>query len=150
MKLVGIDYGLERTGLAATDPEGLLAYPLATLRLSSYPDRRTFLTALADRVMAEAPGLAVIGLPLLADGSESLTTRQVRNAARRLARRLACPCVFMNELLTSEAAAADLAEAGLSARRRKDVLDQQAAVRILESYLSAPGSAIPLDPPDSP
>ena len=49
MKLVAVDYGLARTGLAATDPDGILAYPLETIRLDSFPDRRTFLDALAAR-----------------------------------------------------------------------------------------------------
>ena len=51
MKLVAVDYGLARTGLAATDPDGILAYPLETIRLDSFPDRRTFLDALAARIL---------------------------------------------------------------------------------------------------
>ena len=78
MKLVAVDYGLARTGLAATDPDGILAYPLETIRLDSFPNRRAFLDALAARVLREKPDAVVVGLPLLADGSDSLTTRQIR------------------------------------------------------------------------
>ena len=46
MKWVGIDYGLARTGLAATDPEGIMAYPLTTIRLADYANRKEFLAAL--------------------------------------------------------------------------------------------------------
>ena len=83
----------------------------------------------------------VVGLPLLADGSDSLTTRQIRNFVRKLLHRLPCPVYLMEEFLSSEEAAWDLEEAGLRRSRRKGVLDQQAAVRILESYLHSPSSA---------
>lgn len=136
MKCVGIDYGLERTGLAACDAAGVLAYPLVTLRLGDYPDRRAFLAALAGRVLAEEPEAVVLGLPLREDGTESLTTRQVRNAAGRLMRRIPLPFYWMPELLSSVEAEMDLRDAGLARKRRKAVLDQQAAVRILASFLA--------------
>ena len=145
MKCVAIDYGLERTGLAACDEAGVLAYPLTTLRLADYPDRKAFLAALAERIAEEKPDRVIIGLPLQPDGTESLTTRQVRNFAQRLQRRISAPCLFMNELLSSEEALSDLREARVRTRRIKSVLDQQAAVRILESYLHAPDKALPLD-----
>ncbi len=138
VKCVAIDYGLERTGLAACDEAGVLAYPLTTLRLADYPDRKAFLAALAQRVLAEAPDAVVLGLPLLDDGSESLTTRQVRNVAGRLMRRIDRPFYWMPELLSSVEAAMDLREAGLARKRHKAVLDQQAAVRILASFLALP------------
>lgn len=74
MKWLGVDYGLARTGLAVSDPEERLAFPLATLRLEDYPDRKEFLAALAERIRIEKVGGVVMGLPLLADGKESLTT----------------------------------------------------------------------------
>lgn len=144
MKLVGVDYGLERTGVAATDPGGILAYPLKTFELARMGSRKALLAALADLICEERAEQVVIGLPLMPDGSESLTTRQVRNFAARLQRRVDCPCVFMNELLSSEEALSDLHEAHVKMGRVKAVLDQQAAVRILESYLSCPGAAVPV------
>ncbi len=146
MKLVGVDYGLERTGVAATDPEGILAYPVATLELASEGSRKALLASLAAVIAAEQPEAVIIGLPLMPDGSESLTTRQVRNFARRLQRRVSCPCFFVNELLSSEAALDKLREAGVSSRRIMGVIDQQAAVLILQSYLAQPGAALPVEP----
>ncbi|MBQ2516151.1 MAG: Holliday junction resolvase RuvX [Desulfovibrio sp.] len=146
MKLVGIDYGLVRTGLAATDPDGMLAYPLKTLDLNAFPSRKALLEELAGIIRQEKPDAVVVGLPLMPDGTESLTTRQVRNFAARLVHRTDCPVLFMEELLSSEEAAWDLAEAGVRDRKkRKAALDQQAAVRILESYLHQPGCALPVD-----
>ena len=79
-----------------------------------------------------------MGLPLLDDGTDSLTTRQVRNITARLKRRLDLPVFYMPELLSSEEAWADLREAGVRVGKRKAVLDQQAAVRILASFLALP------------
>ena len=92
MKLVAVDYGLARTGLAVSDPEGRLAFPLRTLRLADHPDRKALLDALAQAILAAGAEAVVMGLPLLADGGESLTTRQVRNVTRRLQRRIPLPC----------------------------------------------------------
>lgn len=136
MKFVGIDYGLARTGLAVSDPEGRLAFPVATLRLADYPNRRALLDALAQHVHSVQGQAIVMGLPLLADGTESLTTRQVRHATERLKRRLPMPFYYMNEELSSEEAWEDLRRAGMPSPRRAAVLDQQAAVRILSSFLA--------------
>ncbi len=51
---MGVDYGLARTGLAVSDPEGRLAFPLTTLRLEEHAGRKEFLAALAARITAEA------------------------------------------------------------------------------------------------
>ena len=150
MKLVAVDYGLARAGLAAGDDELGLAWPLVTLNLDDFHNRKEHLQAIADRVTAEEAQLCVLGLPLLPDGSESLTTRQVRNAGHRLARRLACPCVFVNEFLTSQEAMNDLVASGLKAGKRRAVLDQAAAVRILEIYLENSARAVPVGGMDKP
>ena len=65
-----------------------------------------------------------------------MTTRLVRNVTERLTRRVPLPFYFMSERLSSEAAERELREVGRTGRRCKAVLDQQAAVRILESFLS--------------
>ena len=138
LKFMGIDYGLARVGLAVSDPEGRLAFPLATLRFSEYATRKLLLAALAARIQKEGCEAVVMGLPELPDGSESLTTRQVRNFTERLKRRLSLPFFYMCEALSSEEAWADLREVGMKADRRRMVLDQQAAVRILASFLAQP------------
>lgn len=135
---MGVDYGLARTGLAMSDPEERLAFPLGVVRLAEYAGRKEFLAALAARITAEGAEGVVMGLPLLTNGQDSLSTRQVRNVTERLKRRLDLPFFFMPEELSSEEAWADLREAGLKRARRKAALDQQAAVRILASFLALP------------
>ncbi|MBQ9452025.1 MAG: Holliday junction resolvase RuvX [Desulfovibrio sp.] len=136
MKFVAIDYGLVRTGLAVSDPEERLALPLDTLQLKNFSNRKAFLDALAQRIHVTGAQAVVMGLPLLPDGTESLTTRQVRNVTERLKRRVPLPFFYMPEELSSEEAWADLREAGLARGKRRAVLDQQAAVRILSSFLA--------------
>ncbi|WP_461210343.1 Holliday junction resolvase RuvX [Desulfocurvus sp. DL9XJH121] len=133
MRILGIDFGLKRVGLALTDGLGTMAFPHATLT-------RTTRDALFEEILRviEAEGVEeiVVGLPLLLDGGDSLTTRQARNFAASLARRTDRPVVLVDERLSSEAAEQDLLQAGMGRRaKRKEVLDQQAAVRILETRL---------------
>lgn len=137
-KYLAIDYGLERTGLAISDPDARIAFPLRTLCLSSYGTRKSFLDALARMAREAGAEAVVIGLPLHCDGSESLMVRQTRNMAERLKRRLPLPFYWMPEILSSEQARADLKECGLRGRKLKSVLDQQAACRILSSFLAQP------------
>lgn len=137
-KYLAVDYGLERTGLAISDPDGRIAFPLQTLCLSKHGTRKSLLDELA-RVAREAGAEAiVIGLPLHCDGSENLMVRQTRNMADRLKRRLPLPFYWMPEILTSEEANADLKECGLRGKKLKALLDQQAACHILSSFLAQP------------
>lgn len=132
---MALDYGLKRTGVAVSDPEGRIAFPRRTVRMTT---RRAFFAELTALMLEERPDAVVVGLPLLLDGGESLMTRQARNIAASLARRADLPVYLMPETLSSHEAERDLREAG---RREKDlraVVDQQAAVRILESFLNTP------------
>ena len=135
MKYLALDYGLKRVGVAVSDPEGRMAFPRCTLARDTRDGFFSELLALLER---ERPDAVVLGLPLHMDGTECLTTRQVRNFAASLKRRMAMPLYWIDEALTSRQAESDLREAGLSARAIKQVVDQQAAVRILETFLAQP------------
>lgn len=133
MKYLAFDYGLKRTGVAITDPGGRMAFPRQTLVMRT---RDAFFAELTSLITAEAPDALVIGLPLLLDGQESLTTRQARNFAKSLARRVNLPIYWMPEALSSHEAEEDLRAAGRRGKAASAVVDQQAAVRILESFLN--------------
>ena len=135
MKYLALDYGLKRVGVAVSDPEGRMAFPRCTLARDT---RDCFFSELLALLERERPDAVVLGLPLHVDGTECLTTRQVRNFAASLKRRMALPLYWIDEALTSRQAESDLREAGLSARAIKQVVDQQAAVRILETFLAQP------------
>lgn len=133
---LGIDYGLERIGLAISDAEGKLAFPLGCLKLKDFGNRKAQLDSLADLARTHGVEAVVIGLPLHEDGSESQMSRQVRNAAARIARRMQIPVLLEPEFLSSHEAYLDLREAGLKNAKLKARLDAQSACRILSSFLS--------------
>ena len=134
-KLLGIDYGQTRTGIAITDAGGRMAFPRCVLRKDT---RRDFFAALCALIATEAPQAIVVGLPLPEDGGESLSARQTRNFVKRLKRRVDLPVYFMEELLSTYEAREQFRETGH--KPASGELDQQAATRILESFLNEPES----------
>lgn len=141
MKFLGIDYGQERTGLAISDPEGKVVFPLATLALAQYRKRSSLLDALAGLAREKEIEIVVLGLPLLENGGESLTTAQVRNVAPRIQRRLGLPMYFMPELLSTDDAKRELLKIGVTGKKFKAALDQVAACHILQTFLAQPREA---------
>ena len=135
MKYLAIDYGQKRTGIAVSDSGGSMAFPRRTIQMRT---REAFFAELLALLEAEAPDALVIGLPVNLDGEETLTTRQTRNFAKNLKKKTPLPIFWMEEALSSFEAEIDLRQAGRSAAKSRAVLDQQAAVRILQSFLDQP------------
>lgn len=134
---LGIDHGDARIGIAATDDFGILAHPVETIdRAKTEPVSR-----IAELVERRKIRTLVLGLPVRMDGSEGESAAKVRAFADRLRERLPeLPLVFVDESLTTSAAAAKLREAGRKARQQKAVIDQAAAVEILNTWM---GDAFP-------
>ncbi|MBM9532219.1 Holliday junction resolvase RuvX, partial [Desulfoprunum benzoelyticum] len=109
-----------------------MAFPFKTLEKSTRDKLFADLLAIIESEGVEA---IVLGLPLDMNGEETLTTRQVLNFRDSLARRTTLPIHMVNEALTSFDARERLREAGVPERRHKEMLDQMAAVCILETYL---------------
>jgi putative Holliday junction resolvase len=134
-KLLGIDYGQARAGIAITDAGGRMAFPRCVLRKDA---RRDFFAALCALIASEAPQAIVVGLPLSDNGGESLSVRQTRNFVKRLKRRVDLPVYYMEEAFSTCEAREQFHETGH--RPASGDLDQQAAARILESFLNEPES----------
>lgn len=142
LKYLCLDYGEKRVGVAVGLMEeggpAPLAFPRPAILRST---RLAFFERLLELLEEEQPAAVVIGLPVRRDGSESLATRQVRNFAASLRRRCGLPLYFMDETLSSSEAESRLREGGhtgLRASRASGLIDSQAAVGILESFLSLP------------
>ena len=135
MKYLAVDYGQKRVGLALGDEITNFAYPNGLiLRKTKEFFWREFIKILNQ----ERPDAIILGLPLHQDGSECLATRQCLNFAAALKRRNGLPIFLINELLTSFEAEQDLNQVGLSPAKMKMALDQQAAVKIMQTFLAQP------------
>lgn len=139
---LGVDVGSVRVGVALSDAGGLLATPVATL--SRDPSGRSGgdLSALADLVAERAALEVIIGLPLSLSGAEGQAAVAARRYAGALADRLAArgvpvPLRFVDERLTTVSADSAIRQSGAAgnARQRRKVIDQAAAVVILQAAL---------------
>jgi len=129
---LGIDHGDARIGIAATDDFGILAYPVETIEQS----KGEVLERIAQLAEGRKTRTLVLGLPLRMDGSEGDSAAKVRAFAGRLSERLPLiPVVFVDETLTTSNAAAKLREAGRNAKQQKSLIDQAAAVEILNLWM---------------
>ena len=146
---VGVDVGSVRVGLAASDPSGLLATPVRTVARdadSAAPDSGAGVPADIEEVaafVAEASALeVVVGLPRTLAGDEGPAAVLARQYARRLAVRVApVPVRLVDERLTTVDAHRSLRESGVAGRRQRAVVDQAAAVLILQAALDAERSS---------
>lgn len=132
MRVLGIDFGLKRVGLAICDEGGILATPYGVIQRTT---RDKLFDELLEVMEKECVGAVVVGLPVSLEGDDTLTTRQARNFTESLKRRTELPVHLADERLSSYQAEQELKEAGLCGKKRKKVLDSQAAVKILQSWL---------------
>ena len=129
MKVVAIDYGSARTGVAVSDPTGELARPLETIERIGTPDGVARLRAiLAD----EAAELLLVGMPVLADGTRGDQANATMAFVGRLRPLTVVPIEFEDERFTSAVAQTKGGEAGLDAR---------AAAELLQGWLDRQGAA---------
>jgi putative Holliday junction resolvase len=142
---LGVDVGKVRVGVAMSDPDGILATPLVTLsRDMSQGDG-----AAADSVPADIAELVrlvgeheavqiVVGLPVRLNGAEGAAAIDIRAYAERLAHAVGqVPIVLADERMSTVVATRRLAERGVRGKRQRAVVDQAAAVEILQSWLDA-------------
>ena len=154
MRFVGIDLGLQRIGLAVSDPSGTLARPLRTLTRGSADDEGAA-AAIADAVDAlarEEDGVAaiVVGLPKRLDGSETDQTAHVHRMVEHLRPLVGIPIELQDERLSSREAESRLALRERDWRTRKARLDAASAAVILQDYLDTRAAAPPTSPASTP
>jgi len=142
-RLVGLDVGERRIGVAVSDASGTLARPLKTLRTTGLDgDALQVSAAEVARVAAEEPLAAVvIGLPRRLDGSPNEMTPRVARFADRLGQRVGVEVILQDERLTSVEAESRLSARDRDWRSRKDRIDAAAAAIILQDYLDSRASA---------
>ena len=138
MRVIGLDLGQRRVGVAVTDSAGTLAVPHSTLERTGDADRdRQALVSLVDDTGAER---VVIGLPLRLDGGRGPAARAAEAEAAALAELLrgrAVEVETFDERLTTVSAERELEAAGRRGRRRRAVVDRSAAAVMLQAWLDA-------------
>lgn len=142
MRILGIDYGGKRIGLALSDATGMLARPWKTI--ARHGRAAHVAAAIVSELetlagQGEPVGAVVMGLPRRLSGEPNEQTAAVEAVANRLRAQLTIPVAFQDERLTSREAESRLALREKDWRKRKRALDAEAAAIILQDYLdSAP------------
>jgi putative Holliday junction resolvase len=131
-RILAIDYGARRIGLAVTDELGVTAQGLPTLHRTN---KQNDFDHLRRTIKHYTVGEIVVGLPLRMSGETGTQSGKVEEFAEVLRSRFKLPVHLFDERLTSVEANRVLDETEMSDRRRKEVVDQLAAVLILQSFL---------------
>jgi len=145
-RVVGLDVGTKTIGVALSDPLRMLASPVHTVARKGV---RRDVAALQELLAEHVIDVVVVGLPLELDGSEQRSARLARQIGVATAEATGWELIYVDERFTSVDAERQLIAAGASRAKRKQVIDQQAAVVILQSWLDHPELAwTPQDAPD--
>ena len=136
---LGLDVGTARIGVASCDPDGILATPVETIAVSDGdPDWRAELRRLNDLVEEYDAVSVIVGLPTSLKGRETASTAMARSFVAALATASPdLPVEFTDERLTTVTAGAALHGAGRNTRKQRDIIDQAAAVVLLQAWLDS-------------
>jgi putative holliday junction resolvase len=132
MRILAVDYGEKRIGLALSDENAMLARPLAVLQAVS---RALDAAQIAERAAQEAAAQIVIGQSLDEDGNPNPAGKRAARLAQALAAQTDLPIVLWDESLTTQDARAIRLASGASRKKRGGHLDDVAAAVLLTSYL---------------
>lgn len=135
MRVLGIDLGTKRIGIAVSDRSGTIASPLTVLQRcgSQGGDHRN----IAKIVIEEEAVAIVVGLPLNMDGSEGKAAQSARAEVERMATVVGVPVYVHDERLTTVAADRVMMEQNMNAQARRKVVDKWAAAVILQAWLDS-------------
>jgi putative Holliday junction resolvase len=139
-RVLALDVGKKRIGLAVSDALGITAQGLATLERTRIRDDLDQLKQIAGEKDVR---MLLVGRPLHMSGSESRQEAYTREFADRLGRHLALPVVYWDERLTSAEAERLLHEGRATLEERKRAVDRMAAVLLLQSYLDRESESDP-------
>ncbi|MGI5921962.1 MAG: Holliday junction resolvase RuvX [Syntrophomonadaceae bacterium] len=132
MRIMGLDVGEKRIGIAISDPLGWTAQGHSVLQRKS---KKVDFTKIQEICVAYQVEKIVVGLPRNMNGTEGPKALEVRDFAASLQEFLQLPLDFWDERLTTQSAERVLIDADVSRSRRKKVIDKMAAINILQGYL---------------
>ncbi len=132
MRILAVDLGDARVGLAISDVLGITANPLETYKRKGTDEDIDYIAKVATEKKCER---IVLGLPINMDGTEGIRVEKTRAFADELAKRTDIFIDYEDERLTTVTAESVLIEAGMRREKRKEVIDKLAATIILRSYM---------------
>jgi putative Holliday junction resolvase len=135
MRILGVDVGTKRIGLAMSDPTALIATGIGVIDATG--EAESDAQSVAHVVRTHGAGLIVVGLPTMLTGEEGAAAEQVRAFADTLARAAGVPIELWDERLTTAQAEKAMLNADASREERRQRIDKVAAALILQSYLDA-------------
>jgi len=134
MRILGLDYGSKRIGVAVCDELGMTAQGLATI---ARKNRRQDLEKIAGFIRTYNVEKIVIGYPLRLDGTEGIQCEKISKFASLLESTFSLPVIKWDETLSTKEAEEILIRANIARNRRKNIVDKLAASLILQGYLDA-------------
>ena len=134
MRILAVDLGLVRTGLAVSDPTGFLASPVETITERS---TEKLLEKVAQAAQEQGAGEIIVGHPRNMDGSRGESAKRAEAFAEALAARTGKPVKLWDERMTTVSAIGYLNETDTRGKKRKAVVDTVAATIILQDYLDS-------------
>jgi len=134
LRILALDVGKKRIGLAVSDPLGVTAVGLPTLHRTRIREDLARLKAVAE---ARSVTTLLIGRPLHMSGDESRQSEYTREFAERLSTVAGLPVVYWDERLTTAEAHRLMRDSGATLEQRKKAVDQMSAILLLESYLGS-------------
>jgi putative Holliday junction resolvase len=138
VRVLGVDYGSVRIGLALSDSLGMIARALPCVQAAN---RKQAVARIAAICRENAVTEVVVGLPLHANGSEGEASKGARALGGEIAAATGLPLEYLDERLTTKLADRVLLEADLSRKKRKALVDSLAATVLLQNYLDAKAEA---------
>ena len=133
-RVLGIDYGKARIGIAVSDELQMLAHPAETISAARTPDSLGRIAAIAREKNVER---IIVGLPRHMNGSMGESAEEVQSFAEKLREVVPCEVLTWDERLSTVAAHRALREAGKSSRQTRGYIDQVAAQILLQGYLDS-------------
>lgn len=137
-RILALDYGTVRIGVAVSDELGMLAHPRPYL--PSNPSQRA-IRLIRALVKSESIEGVLIGLPLNMNGTEGLSARKVRKFVSELAPQLSVPVEFIDERMTTVSAQRQLHESGKNTKSSRELIDSASAAVLLQAWLDGRGNA---------
>ncbi len=130
-RIMAIDYGGKRTGIAVTDPLQIIAQPLTTV------DTKNLFDFLKEYLEKEKVDEIVIGYPMHLDGTDADITEEIKEFAKKIVEKFNIKIDFLDERYTSKRAVQTMVQGGFKKkdRRKKENIDKIAAAIILQDYL---------------